>query len=474
MCQVNIASLLAKTAEGDPLSEDQAYYREIYGSKCGDLTIVYQIRGAQARDVDQTAEGILTDSFGREIYLIEGVLFRGIQASIVLTNEDLQSNHERLVEDYCKFWEWVSPQSAIPSEATLLGLSGQPLSYRQVNDYAIGPTSPKSAKTTQSDSSIATQAYSVQSFSLYGEIHSVGFLDNSRILAYQRDRMVYLLCLETKTTKPLIKGGMHRYIRKISIGLKSQLVFTANVVSGFPDRNLIKVLDLRNLEERDLREGSPSESGRVNVIALSHDDSVIAVYERSTLSLPLSRPSISIRLIDVKSGGTRGDELIWHASDVKCIVASPLDSLFASGDRQGCVKIWNWKTSKCVGSMFNHGSPVNAIAFSPCEKVMVTGGEDGPITITSYKNDIEEKGLLGENAGDWIGGVNALAFSPNGNIVASGGDDGKVKLWDVKNKKLVSELSGHDKPVMSVGFSLDGKLLASGSKDYSVRIWRLG
>jgi WD40 repeat protein len=474
MCQVNIASLLAKTAEGDPLSEDQAYYREIHGSKCGDLTIVYQIRGAQARDVNETAEGILKDSFGREIYLVEGVLLRGIQASIVLTNNDLHSSHERLVEDYCKFWEWVSPQPTIPSEATLLGLSGQPLSYKQVNEYVIGPTSPKSEKTIQSDSSQAPQASSMQSFSLNGEIHLVGFLDNSRILVYQRDRMVYLLNLETNSSKPLIRGGMHRYIRNVSIGLKSQMVCTANVVSGFPDRNLIKVLDLNNLEERDLREGSPSESGRINVIALSHDNSVIAVFERSTISLPLSRSSIPIKLIDIKSGGIRGGELIWHASYVKCIVASPLDNLFASGDRQGCVKLWNWKTSKCVGSMFNHDCTVNAIAFSPCEKVMVTGSEDGRISITSYKNDIEEKGALGENAGDWIGGVNALAFSPNGKIVASGGDDGKVKLWDVKNKLLASELSGHDRPVMSVGFSPDGKLLASGSKDFNVRIWRLG
>jgi WD40 repeat protein len=69
--------------------------------------------------------------------------------------------------------------------------------------------------------------------------------------------------------------------------------------------------------------------------------------------------------------------------------------------------------------------------------------------------------------------VNTLAFSPDGKIVASGGDDSKVKLWNVKNKTRIRELSGHDKPVMSVSFSPDGKLLASGSKDYTVRIWQL-
>ncbi|WP_272118316.1 MULTISPECIES: WD40 repeat domain-containing protein [Spirulina] len=63
-----------------------------------------------------------------------------------------------------------------------------------------------------------------------------------------------------------------------------------------------------------------------------------------------------------------------------------------------------------------------------------------------------------------------MAINPDGKIVASGGDDGRVKLWDVKNKTQTGELSGQNKPVMSVSFSPDGKLLASGSKDYTVKI----
>jgi len=42
-----------------------------------------------------------------------------------------------------------------------------------------------------------------------------------------------------------------------------------------------------------------------------------------------------------------------------------------------------------------------------------------------------------------------------------------------KNKTQTGDLSGHNKPVISVSFSSEGKLLASGSKDYTVRIWQL-
>lgn len=471
MCQINIASLLAKTAEGDPISEDYAYYREIYGSKSGNLTIIYRVREAQARDISYDAEGALKDSFGREIYFIEGIVLKGIQTSLAITLESLEFNHQQLVNDYRDFWEWVSPQPAIPSEMTILELKGNPLQYRQVNEYVIDSPSLKSEKSTQSDFSQSAQLPPVQLFPFSGEVHFLKFLDNSSLLVHQYDKAVSLLSLKNNANKILVQGGLNRYIRKVAISSDSKLLCTANVITF--DRNLLKLLELKSLSERELREGNLSELGRVNALAYSSDGSVIAVFEKSNISLPLPASSMPIKLIDTKSGCIRrDDELHWHTSDIKCIEASPSDNIFASGDRQGFVKIWNWKTLKLLGSLPSHNSTVNTIAFSPRQKVLVTGGDDGKIKIISYKNDAEDQGLLGEYS-DWVVGVNALAFSPDGKRVASGGDDGKVKLWDVKNKTQTSELSGHDKPVMSVSFSPDGKLLASGSKDYTVRIWQL-
>jgi len=470
MCQVNIASLLAKTAEGDPISEDHAYYRKIYGSKSGNLTIIYRVREAQARDISHDAEGALKDSFGREIYFIEGIVLKGIQTSLAITLESLEFNHQQLVDDYRDFWEWVSPQPAIPSEMTVLELKGNPLQYRQVNEYVIDSPSLKSEKSIRSDFSQSAQSTSIHFFRLDGEVHFLKFLDNSSLLAHQYYKAVSLLSLENNENKILIQGGLNRYIRKVAISSDSKLLCTANVITF--DRNLLKLLELKSLNERDLREGNLSKFGRVNALAYSSDCSIIAVFEKSNISLPLQTSSMPIKLIDTKSGEIRGDELHWHTSDIKCIEASPSDNIFASGDRQGFVTIWNWKTLKRLGSLPSQNSTVNTIAFSPRQKVLVTGGDDGKIKVISYKNDVEDQGLLGEYS-DWIVGVNALAFSPDGKIVASGGDDGKVKLWDVKNKTQTSEISGHDKPVMSVSFSPDGKLLASGSKDYTVRIWQL-
>ena len=92
LCEAKIAGLLAKVAEGDP---DNIYYREIVASKVGDLTIVYRVVEALAKDVGNENEGILKDSFGREIYLIEGFVLKGIQSSPALGLENLDFIHHQ-------------------------------------------------------------------------------------------------------------------------------------------------------------------------------------------------------------------------------------------------------------------------------------------------------------------------------------------------------------------------------------------
>lgn len=469
MCQANIASLLAKAAEGDRTNDDSIYSREIHGSKVGDLTIIYRVIEAQARDINAESDGALKDSFGREIYFIEGIVLKGIKLSISITFENLELNHQQLITDYRNFWEWVSPQPSILSEVTILEGEGNPLKYRQLPEYVISSFSSKSEQSNKTSSSNPDQSSLSKPFSFEGEIYFSNFLDNSRLLIHQLihqyDRAVIILNLKTSEQTVLIKGSLNRYIRQITLSIDSKLLCTANVIS--PDRNILKIWDLNNSNERELRQNNPSEFGRVNALAFSHDGTVVATDENNMFS-----SLVPIKLIDTKSGGIRGKELSWHTSNVTCIESSRFDNIFASGDGQGFVKVWNWKSLELIGSLPSHRSTVNAIAFSPHGKILVSGGDDGKIKIASYKNGVEDQGLLGEYC-DWVGGVNALAFSHDGKIVASGGDDGKVKLWDVKSKTQISELPGHDKPVMSVSFSPNKKLLASGSKDKTVRIWQL-
>ena len=46
-----------------------------------------------------------------------------------------------------------------------------------------------------------------------------------------------------------------------------------------------------------------------------------------------------------------------------------------------------------------------------------------------------------------------------------------IKIWDITTGKIISELKGHEKEVMSVCFSKDGKRLISGSADKTIKEW---
>jgi WD40 repeat protein len=470
MCEANIASLLAKAAEGDQTNDDCVYYREIHGSKVGDLTIIYRVMEAQARNLNPEIDGVLKDSFGREISFIEGLVIEGINTSISLTLEDLELNHQDLISDYRDFWEWVSPQPAIQSEMSILKCESVPLKLIQVSMYGISSLSSKPMKSTEDSSSKSEKLSSSNSFIFDGKIYFSKFIDDSRVLVHQYNKAILLIDLRNKDKEieVLIKGNINRYINQIAFNIKSQLVCTANIASG--DNNIVKIWDLNTSTERDIRENPRSELGRLNALAFSHDGEVVATDEKSRIN-----SLVPINLVDTKVGGTRGEQLNLHESNVNCIESSPFDNIFASGDGKGFIRIWNWKSLSLIGSLPKHHSTVNAIAFSPSEKILVSGGDDGKIKIASYSSDLQkinDKGLLGEHS-DCKGRVNTLAFSPDGKTVASGGDDGKVKLWNIKSKMQIKELSGHDKPVMSVGFSPNGKLLASGSKDKTVRIWQI-
>lgn len=91
---------------------------------------------------------------------------------------------------------------------------------------------------------------------------------------------------------------------------------------------------------------------------------------------------MSIKLIDVKSGGIRGDELNWHTSDIRCIQASPLDNVFASGD-DGKVKLWDVKNKTQTSELSGHDKykSVMSVSFSPDGKLLASGSKDYTVRI---------------------------------------------------------------------------------------------
>jgi len=67
--------------------------------------------------------------------------------------------------------------------------------------------------------------------------------------------------------------------------------------------------------------------------------------------------------------------------------------------------------------------------------------------------------------------IDDIAFSPDGKKIAAATKNGSPRVWDIESRKLILELHGHDKAVMSISFSVDGQQIYTGGSDASISIW---
>jgi hypothetical protein len=128
ICKEGVSSILARQVNGDINEKCSPSYCKIPNSTStvGDLTLAFRVIEAKAEDIEAKAEdtgisgnGVLKDSFGREIYLIEGIVFKGIiDDDDLVTWEDLEKYHEKyLVKKYREFWKDTAYSQVRSSES---------------------------------------------------------------------------------------------------------------------------------------------------------------------------------------------------------------------------------------------------------------------------------------------------------------------------------------------------------------------
>jgi len=105
--QAKIRSLLIKASEDDSSEEGKVLIRSIQGSEVGDLTIVFRVAKAKRRYIEESGnDDILKDPFGREIYVIDGLVFREKSDKVFgkIRQIHLKQARKELKEQYSKFW----------------------------------------------------------------------------------------------------------------------------------------------------------------------------------------------------------------------------------------------------------------------------------------------------------------------------------------------------------------------------------
>jgi WD40 repeat protein len=163
-------------------------------------------------------------------------------------------------------------------------------------------------------------------------------------------------------------------------------------------------------------------------------------------------------LWDLKNDSKR---VICH-KDLALIYAfayRPDGKLFATGHRQGAVRLWDAAACKKVADLGGHSARVHAAAFSPDGTLLATAGGDHRVVLWDVTKRTERQSLaLGPDAV-----AKGIALSPDGETLALALSDGTVWLAEVATGKRVGTIGAREEDGGgAVAFSPDGKILACG------------
>lgn len=481
ICDADIAFFLTQAAGENITKPGTALYREVYHSLAGQLTLIFRVIPATAENTGLPGNGVLKDTFGRGIDLIEGVVLKGIRPDVYISEATLGQIHEQVIERYRKFWDTDTPASATPSTRFNLLFDTQAidLDYIKLDPYIDQESTSLSYSNNQTK-----QWECYDQFPLNNHVFSIiSFSDSNRIVIGSEQEITLISLSEGKIIEIDRFSGFAvtsegDYFTPIALDVTEQLIASAMV--GFLEKNVIQVLNLKSywrtqkpqiigeygsilsLGNSLFKKRSGKEKGfmMVKAVAFSPDSEIV-------ISASVNG---KIKLWDIKGKGLeRG--VFYHDSEVRCLAVDPNSNTLASGDVEGYIKLWN------LGSLSDqpikiippNQQTINSLAFSSDGKRLVSGANNGTIKIWDTK--IWKEYCVN---GQHLEPVNSVAFSPDGCLIASGSDDKNIKIWNIQNQQCseISTLTEHDKAVTAVVFTPDGQKLISGGKDRKIRVWQ--
>eukprot|EP00300_Choanocystis_sp_HF-7_P018311 c20005_g1_i3.p1 GENE.c20005_g1_i3~~c20005_g1_i3.p1 ORF type:complete len:319 (-),score=29.11 c20005_g1_i3:534-1490(-) len=158
-----------------------------------------------------------------------------------------------------------------------------------------------------------------------------------------------------------------------------------------------------------------------------------------------------------------------HKLDVYGLSISPDGSEFVSGSRDKSIKLWDTHSCSLLRS-FSGPSPISALTVNWAAQRMASGSTDATVKLW----DMTKKGPPIKTMLDHQDGVVCVAFTLDGAQLLSGSCDRSIDIWDTKDGSLQAKLVGHLASVTGIATSQStNALIVSCSIDHSIRFWDL-
>jgi WD40 repeat protein len=470
ICDAGVPNLLARAADGDLTEPGSAICRKIESPNVENFTIVFRITNALGEYINsENKNEFLKDSFGREIYLIEGVVIKG-EDKVSVASEDLEKVHGQVKTSYLRFWdcEKAPPVEAFSSFKVESSESSSRLRLEEMNPLIISNQGKVLEDETWKINKKVSAGFRVSSIAFspagkeiairgYNPFVDIRSLDNYECIALIDKRLSGLINFDATLS--------FDNDRAVAFSPDGKLI-ASSVIQGTDCNNiLLWNVDLRK-EEITLKGHRISPFGRIHSISFSRDGKLLASASQDA----------TIKLWDVLAGEQYAS--LQHQNPVCAVSFSPEGSTLVSGDNKGCVEFWDIKNRLRLDIIqAREISSINSIAFNSDGSMLAVAGNGEWLNgIHLQIWDANAKKVIHLLTGH-SDPVKSVVFSPDSQTLASGSEDGSVKIWDVNSGKELLTLSeknyqGVVKKITSVAFSPNGQILASSSIDGTITIWK--
>lgn len=234
-----------------------------------------------------------------------------------------------------------------------------------------------------------------------------------------------------------------------------------------------------SLEGENLFEEHPKEGwcGGCATFIAANGEALVSVSDNTTLNIHDLKSGKVLKAVTGKTDDNRAIALSSNSKFILQLTDKILTMYTLKGD-----SLYSLPTN----------NKVNDISFSPDGSSFVTvdddllahiyNSTDGKLIqdIGGYQAKADKGGLEYNANSRWDYYIkkytdlqNDFAISPDGKYLAKAKLGSVARIWHLESGKIVSELRGHDKAILSLAFTNDGKQIISGGADGTIRIWEV-